>query len=162
MSEKENIVITGTARTPMGAFQGTLKDSSCAELGAASIRAALERSRVGADEVSETIMGCVLPAGQGQAPARQAALGAEMPLSVCCTTVNKMCGSGMKSAMLAHDLLLGGEERILVAGGMESMTNAPYLLPRARSGMRLGHGEVVDHMFLDGLEDAYDLSLIHI
>ena len=156
MSEKENIVITGMARTPMGAFHGTLKDASCAELGAASIRAALERSRVGADEVSETIMGCVLPAGQGQAPARQAALGAEMPLSVCCTTVNKMCGSGMKSAMLAHDLLLGGEERILVAGGMESMTNAPYLLPRARSGMRLGHGEVVDHMFLDGLEDAYD------
>ena len=156
MSEKENIVITGMARTPMGAFQGTLKDASCAELGAASIRAALERSRVGADEVSETIMGCVLPAGQGQAPARQAALGAEMPLSVCCTTVNKMCGSGMKSAMLAHDLLLGGEERILVAGGMESMTNAPFLLPRARSGMRLGHGEVVDHMFLDGLEDAYD------
>ena len=156
MSEKENIVITGMARTPMGAFQGTLKDASCAELGAASIRAALERSRVGADEVSETIMGCVLPAGQGQAPARQAALGAEMPLSVCCTTVNKMCGSGMKSAMLAHDLLLGGEERILVAGGMESMANAPYLLPRARSGMRLGHGEVVDHMFLDGLEDAYD------
>ena len=156
MSEKENIVITGMARTPMGAFQGTLKDASCAELGAASIRAAQERSRVGADEVSETIMGCVLPAGQGQAPARQAALGAEMPLSVCCTTVNKMCGSGMKSTMLAHDLLLGGEERILVAGGMESMTNAPYLLPRARSGMRLGHGEVVDHMFLDGLEDAYD------
>ena len=156
MSEKENIVITGMARTPMGAFQGTLKDASCAELGAASIRAALERSRVGADEVSETIMGCVLPAGQGQAPARQAALGAKMTLSVCCTTVNKMCGSGMKSAMLAHDLLLGGEERILVAGGMESMTNAPYLLPRARSGMRLGHGEVVDHMFLDGLEDAYD------
>ena len=156
MSEKENIVITGMARTPMGAFQGTLKDASCAELGAASIRAALDRSRVGADEVSETIMGCVLPAGQGQAPARQAALGAEMPLSVCCTTVNKMCGSGMKSTMLAHDLLLGGEERILVAGGMESMTNAPYLLPRARSGMRLGHGEVVDHMFLDGLEDAYD------
>ena len=156
MSEKENIVITGMARTPMGAFQGTLKDASCAEFGAASIRAALERSRFGADEVSETIMGCVLPAGQGQAPARQAALGAEMPLSVCCTTVNKMCGSGMKSAMLAHDLLLGGEERILVAGGMESMTNAPYLLPRARSGMRLGHGEVVDHMFLDGLEDAYD------
>ena len=156
MSEKENIVITGMARTPMGAFQGTLKDASCVELGAASIRAALERSGVGADEVSETIMGCVLPAGQGQAPARQAALGAEMPLSVCCTTVNKMCGSGMKSTMLAHDLLLGGEERILVAGGMESMTNAPYLLPRARSGMRLGHGEVVDHMFLDGLEDAYD------
>ena len=156
MSEKENIVITGMARTPMGAFQGTLKDASCAELGAASIRAALERSRVGADEVSEVIMGCVLPAGQGQAPARQASLGADMPLSVCCTTVNKMYGSGMKSTMLAHDLLLGGEERILVAGGMESMTNAPYLLPRARSGMRLGHGEVVDHMFLDGLEDAYD------
>ena len=156
MSEKENIVITGMARTPMGAFQGSLKDASCAELGAASIRAAMERSHVGADEVSETIMGCVLPAGQGQAPARQAALGAEMPLSVCCTTVNKMCGSGMKSTMLAHDLLLGGEERILVAGGMESMTNAPYLLTRARSGMRLGHGEVVDHMFLDGLEDAYD------
>ncbi len=156
MSEKDSIVITGMARTPMGAFQGVLKDVSCAQLGATAIRAALKRSGIESESVSEMIMGCVLPAGQGQAPARQAALGADMPLSVCCTTVNKMCGSGMKSAMLAHDLLLGGEERILVAGGMESMTNAPYLLPRARSGMRLGHGEVVDHMFLDGLEDAYD------
>jgi len=156
MSEKDSIVNTGMARTPMGAFQGVLKDVSCAQLGATAIRAALKRSGIESESVSEMIMGCVLPAGQGQAPARQAALGADMPLSVCCTTVNKMCGSGMKSAMLAHDLLLGGEERILVAGGMESMTNAPYLLPRARSGMRLGHGEVVDHMFLDGLEDAYD------
>ena len=156
MSEKDSIVITGMARTPMGAFQGVLKDVSCAQLGATAIRGALKRSGIESESVSEMIMGCVLPAGQGQAPARQAALGADMPLSVCCTTVNKMCGSGMKSAMLAHDLLLGGEERILVAGGMESMTNAPYLLPRARSGMRLGHGEVVDHMFLDGLEDAYD------
>ncbi len=156
MSEKDSIVNTGMARTPMGAFQGVLKDASCAQLGATAIRAALKRSGIESESVSEMIMGCVLPAGQGQAPARQAALGADMPLSVCCTTVNKMCGSGMKSAMLAHDLLLGGEERILVAGGMESMTNAPYLLPRARSGMRLGHGEVVDHMFLDGLEDAYD------
>ena len=156
MSEKDSIVITGMARTPMGAFQGVLKDASCAQLGATAIRGALKRSGIESESVSEMIMGCVLPAGQGQAPARQAALGADMPLSVCCTTVNKMCGSGMKSAMLAHDLLLGGEERILVAGGMESMTNAPYLLPRARSGMRLGHGEVVDHMFLDGLEDAYD------
>jgi len=156
MSEKDSIVNTGMARTPMGAFQGVLKDASCAQLGATAIRAALERSWIEPESLREMIMGCVLPAGQGQAPARQAALGADMPLSVCCTTVNKMCGSGMKSAMLAHDLLLGGEERILVAGGMESMTNAPYLLPRARSGMRLGHGEVVDHMFLDGLEDAYD------
>ena len=156
MSEKDSIVITGMARTPMGAFQGVLKDASCAQLGATAIRAALERSWIEPESLREMIMGCVLPAGQGQAPARQAALGADMPLSVCCTTVNKMCGSGMKAAMLAHDLLLGGEERILVSGGMESMTNAPYLLPRARSCMRLGHGEVVDHMFLDGLEDAYD------
>ena len=156
MSEKDSIVITGMARTPMGAFQGVLKDVSCAQLGATAIRGALKRSGIESESVSEMIMGCVLPAGQGQAPARQAALGADMPLSVCCTTVNKMCGSGMKAAMLAHDLLLGGEERILVSGGMESMTNAPYLLPRARSCMRLGHGEVVDHMFLDGLEDAYD------
>ena len=156
MSEKDSIVITGMARTPMGAFQGVLKDVSCAQLGATAIRAALKRSGIESESVSEMIMGCVLPAGQGQAPARQAALGADMPLSVCCTKVNKMCGSGMKAAMLAHDLLLGGEERILVSGGMESMTNAPYLLPRARSCMRLGHGEVVDHMFLDGLEDAYD------
>ena len=156
MSEKDSIVNTGMARTPMGAFQGVLKDVSCAQLGATAIRGALKRSGIESESVSEMIMGCVLPAGQGQAPARQAALGADMPLSVCCTTVNKMCGSGMKAAMLAHDLLLGGEERILVSGGMESMTNAPYLLPRARSCMRLGHGEVVDHMFLDGLEDAYD------
>ena len=156
MSEKDSIVNTGMARTPMGAFQGVLKDASCAQLGATAIRAALERSWIEPESLREMIMGCVLPAGQGQAPARQAALGADMPLSVCCTKVNKMCGSGMKAAMLAHDLLLGGEERILVSGGMESMTNAPYLLPRARSCMRLGHGEVVDHMFLDGLEDAYD------
>ena len=156
MSEKDSIVITGMARTPMGAFQGVLKDASCAQLGATAIRAALERSWIEPESLREMIMGCVLPAGQGQAPARQAALGADMPLSVCCTKVNKMCGSGMKAAMLAHDLLLGGEERILVSGGMESMTNAPYLLPRARSCMRLGHGEVVDHIFLDGLEDAYD------
>ena len=140
----------------MGAFQGVLLDARCAQLGATAIRAALDRSGIEPEAVSETIMGCVLPAGQGQAPARQAALGADMPLSVCCTTVNKMCCPGMKSAMLAHDLLLGGVERILVAGGMENMTNAPYLLLRARSGMPLGHGELVDHMFLDGFEDAYD------
>ena len=140
----------------MGSFLGALSSVPAPKLGAVAIKGALDAASVSADHVDEVFMGHVLQAGVGQAPARQAALGAEMPLSVCCTTVNKMCGSGMKSAMLAHDLLLGGEERILVAGGMESMTNAPYLLPRARSGMRLGHGEVVDHMFLDGLEDAYD------
>jgi acetyl-CoA C-acetyltransferase len=140
----------------MGAFQGELKGFAAPELGAAAIRAAVERAKIQPDEVQEVIMGCVLPAGQGQAPARQAALGAGLPLAVGCTTVNKMCGSGMKAAMFAHDLLSAGSAEIIVAGGMESMTNAPYLLPKARSGYRMGHQQVVDHMFYDGLEDAYD------
>jgi acetyl-CoA C-acetyltransferase len=150
------VVIVGVARTPMGAFQGELKTFSAAELGAAAIRAAVERTKLRADEVQEVIMGCVLPAGQGQAPARQAALGAGLPLATGATTINKMCGSGMKAAMLANDMLLSGTNEIMVAGGMESMTNAPYLLPKARAGLRMGHGQVLDHMFYDGLEDAYD------
>jgi len=140
----------------MGAFQGELKSFAAPELGAAAIRAALERAKIEPEDVQEAIMGCVLPAGQGQAPARQAALGAGLPLAVGCTTVNKMCGSGMKAAMLAHDILLSEKDWIVVAGGMESMTNAPYLLPKARAGLRMGHGQVLDHMFYDGLEDAYD------
>jgi acetyl-CoA C-acetyltransferase len=150
------IVIVGAARTPMGAFQGELKEFPAAELGAVAIRAAVERAGIQPGDVEEVIMGCVLPAGQGQAPARQASLGAGVPLSTGCTTVNKMCGSGMKAAMLANDLLLAGTNRVMVAGGMESMTNAPYLLPKARAGYRMGHQQVLDHMFLDGLEDAYD------
>ncbi len=150
------IVIVSAARTPMGAFQGELKGFAAPELGAAAIRAAVERAKLKPDEVQEVLMGCVLPAGQGQAPARQAALGAGLALSTGCTTVNKMCGSGMKAAMLAHDSLASGGVDIVVAGGMESMTNAPYLLPKARAGLRMGHGQVIDHMFYDGLEDAYE------
>jgi len=150
------IVVVAAARTPMGAFQGELKEFAAPELGAVAIRAAVERARLQPPDIQEVIMGCVLPAGQGQAPARQASLGAGLPLATGCTTVNKMCGSGMKAAMLAHDLLLAGGNEIMVAGGMESMTNAPYLLPKARAGYRMGHQPVIDHMFLDGLEDAYD------
>ncbi|PID45272.1 MAG: acetyl-CoA C-acyltransferase [Proteobacteria bacterium] len=150
------IVITGIARTPMGGFQGSLSGVTAADLGAAAIKAAVERSGIAAEAVQEVIMGCVLPAGQGQAPARQASLGADMPLNAGCTTINKMCGSGMKATMLAHDLLLAGTNQVMVAGGMESMSNAPYLLPKAREGLRMGHGQVKDHMFLDGLEDAYE------
>ena len=150
------IVIVGLARTPMGAFQGELSSLAAPQLGAAAIREAVSRAGVPPLDVDEVIMGCVLPAGQGQAPARQASLGAGLPLSTGCTTVNKMCGSAMKAAMLAHDLLTAGTNDIMVAGGMESMTNAPYLLPKARGGMRMGHGTVLDHMFIDGLEDAYD------
>ena len=156
MMLQDPIVIVGSARTPMGGFQGDLKDATAPELGAAAIRAALERSGVSPDSVEETVFGCVLPAGQGQAPARQAAIGAGLPFAAGATTVNKMCGSGMKAVMLAHDLIAAGSASIAVAGGMESMTNAPYLLDRARGGYRLGHGRVIDHMFLDGLEDAYD------
>jgi acetyl-CoA C-acetyltransferase len=154
--ENDPVVIVGLARTPMGAFQGELKPFSAPELGAAAIRAAVERAKLRPEEVQEVIMGCVLPAGQGQAPARQASLGAGLPLGTGCTTINKMCGSGMKAAMFAHDVLLTEKNHILVAGGMESMTNAPYLLPKARGGMRMGHGQVIDHMFYDGLEDAYE------
>jgi acetyl-CoA C-acetyltransferase len=154
--QNDPIVIVGLARTPMGAFQGELKGFAAPELGAAAIRAAVERAGIRPDEVQEVIMGCVLPAGQGQAPARQASLGAGLPLAAGCTTVNKMCGSGMKAAMFAHDLLAVNSFDVIVAGGMESMTNAPYLLPKARGGLRMGHGQVIDHMFYDGLEDAYD------
>ena len=150
------IVIVSAARTPMGAFQGELKQFAAAELGAAAIRAAVERAKIKPEQVDEVIMGCVLPAGQGQAPARQASLGASLPFATGCTTINKMCGSGMKAAMLAHDLLAAGTNDIMVAGGMESMTNAPYLLAKARGGYRLGHGQLLDHMFYDGLEDAYE------
>jgi acetyl-CoA C-acetyltransferase len=150
------VVIAAVARTPMGAFQGDLKGFAAAELGAAAIRAAVERACVKPEQVEEVIMGCVLPAGQGQAPARQASLGAGLPLSAGCTTINKMCGSGMKAAMLAHDLLLAGTNTVMAAGGMESMTNAPYLMPKARAGYRIGHQQVLDHMFFDGLEDAYE------
>ena len=154
MSEK--IVITGIARTPMGGFQGVLSDATAPELGAAAIKAAVERGGISNDAIDEVIMGCVLPAGLGQAPARQASLAAGLPLSTGCTTINKMCGSGMKATMLAHDLLLAGTNKVMVAGGFESMTNSPYILPKARAGLRMGHGKVMDHMFLDGLEDAYD------
>ncbi len=149
------IVIVSAARTPMGGFMGDFASLTCAQLGSAAIKAAVERSGLTPEQVDEVIMGCVLPAGQGQAPARQAALGAGLPLAAGCTTVNKMCGSGMRAAMYAHDMLAAGSVDVMVAGGMESMTNAPYLLPKARGGFRLGHGEVKDHMFLDGLEDAY-------
>lgn len=140
----------------MGGFNGDLKSFAAAELGAAAIRAAVERAGLKPAQIEEVIMGCVLPAGQGQAPARQAALGAGLPQSTGCTTINKMCGSGMKAAMFAHDMLAAGTNSIMVAGGMESMTNAPYLLPKARAGYRMGHQQVIDHMFFDGLEDAYE------
>ncbi|MEO1248912.1 MAG: acetyl-CoA C-acyltransferase [Pseudomonadota bacterium] len=144
------------ARTPIGSFQGELSGLTAPELGSAAIAAALNRSGVSAGDVDEVMMGCVLPAGLGQAPARQVALKAGLPLPVACTTVNKVCGSGMKAAMLGHDAIRAGSANIVVAGGMESMSNAPYLLDKARGGYRLGHGAVKDHMFLDGLEDAYE------
>lgn len=153
---RDPVVIVGSARTPIGAFQGDLKDLSATELGAAAIQAAVDRAGIAPDAVDEVLFGCVLPAGLGQAPARQAALAAGLPVSAGAVTVNKMCGSGMKAVMLAHDLLHAGSASVVVAGGMESMTNAPYLLDRARGGYRMGHGRVLDHMFLDGLEDAYD------
>jgi acetyl-CoA C-acetyltransferase len=156
MAEHDPIVIVGMARTAIGAFQGAFAALTAAQLGSAAIKAALERAGVAPQDVSEVHMGCVLSAGQGQAPARQAALGAGLPYAVSCTTVNKMCGSGMKTVMMACDALHARPADIIVAGGMESMTNAPYLLPKMRGGARLGHAEVKDHMFLDGLEDAYD------
>ncbi|MFL1403750.1 acetyl-CoA C-acyltransferase [Marinobacter sp. M1N3S26] len=150
------IVITSIARTPMGGFQGDLKNLSGTDLGATALKAALQRSAMGSKDISEVMMGNVLPAGLGQAPARQAALGAGLDLSTPCTTISKVCGSGMKAAMLAHDLITVGSADIIAAGGMESMTNAPYLVPKMRGGARLGHAEMLDHMFFDGLEDAYD------
>ncbi|MEE1978683.1 acetyl-CoA C-acyltransferase [Shewanella xiamenensis] len=151
----QEIVIVAAKRTPMGGFQGSLSGVTSPSLAATAIKALLADTQVAGDKVDEVLMGCVLPAGLGQAPARQATLGAGLPLSVGATTVNKVCGSGMKTVMLAHDLLKAGSAKLVVAGGMESMSQAPYLLDKARAGMRMGHGKVLDHMFLDGLEDAY-------
>ncbi|MEC9198475.1 MAG: acetyl-CoA C-acyltransferase [Pseudomonadota bacterium] len=156
MSATDSVVIVGMARTPMGGFQGDFDGVAASALGGEAIRAAVQRAQLSPEAIEEVIMGCVLPAGQGQAPARQAALAGGLPLAAGATTVNKMCGSGMKAAMLGHDILLAGSASAVVAGGMESMSNAPYLLPKARGGYRMGHGAVLDHMFLDGLEDAYD------
>ena len=152
----EPTVIAGLARTAMGGMQGELSDVAAPVLGSTAISGALSRAGIAPEAVDETLMGCVLPAGLGQAPARQASKGAGIPDATPCTTINKMCGSGMKAIMLGHDALVAGSAGVVVAGGMESMTNAPYLLPKVRGGMRLGHGEVLDHMFFDGLEDAYE------
>jgi len=154
--QNDPIVIVGAARTPIGGLQGDFASLAASDLGAVAIKAAVERAGVAPADVEELIFGNCLMAGQGQAPARQASLKAGLPLSTNCTTLSKMCGSGMKATMLAHDAIIAGSADIIVAGGMESMTNAPYLLPKARAGMRMGHGTVVDHMFFDGLEDAYD------
>jgi acetyl-CoA C-acetyltransferase len=154
------IVILAARRTPVGAFQGVFAAVTGPQLGAAAIKAALADSKVPAAEIDEVIMGCVLPAGLGQAPARQAALGAGIPASVPATTVNKMCGSAMRTIMLASDQILAGSARVIVAGGLESMTNAPYLLPKARAGYRMGHQEVLDHMFTDGLQSPWDGQLM--
>jgi len=151
----QDIVIVAAKRTPMGGFQGALSEVASPVLAATAIKGLLAQTGISADSVDEVLMGCVLPAGLGQAPARQATLGAGLPLSVGATTVNKVCGSGMKTVMLAHDLIKAGSSQVVVAGGMENMSRAPYLLDKARSGMRMGHGKVMDHMFLDGLEDAY-------
>ncbi len=150
------IVIVSAVRTPMGGLQGDLKSLTAPQLGSAAIRGAVERAGIDAASVEQVLFGCVLPAGLGQAPARQAALGAGLDKHTTCTTLNKMCGSGMQAAIMAHDLLLAGTADVVVAGGMESMTNAPYLLDKARGGYRMGPGKIIDHMFMDGLEDAYD------
>lgn len=150
------VVIVSMARTPLGAFQGSFSALQAPQLGAVAIQAAVERAGISQADIDETLLGCVLSAGQGQAPARQAAIAAGIPVASGATTINKMCGSGMKAVMLAHDMLAGGSADIIVAGGMESMTNAPYLLDKARGGYRMGHGKITDHMFLDGLEDAYE------
>ncbi len=156
MNHDDDIVIVAAKRTPAGAMLGHLSTLSAPELGAVAHRAAIEQAHISPEDIDEIISGCVLQAGIGQAPARQAALKAGIPTSKPTTTINKMCGSGMKAVMLAHDLIKAGSANIVLAGGMESMSNAPYLLSKARSGYRLGHGELKDHMFLDGLEDAYD------
>ena len=156
VSISDPVVIVSALRTPMGGFSGCLANTSATELGATAIKAAVLQANLSSDQVDEVIMGCVLPAGLKQAPARQAAIAADLALSTVCTTINKVCGSGMKAAMQAHDALLAGSIDVAVAGGMESMSNAPYLLPKARAGMRMGHGQVLDHMMLDGLENAYD------
>ena len=151
----QDIVIVAAKRTPMGGFQGNLSSVASPILAATAIKGLLAETQLAGEHVDEVLMGCVLPAGLGQAPARQATLGAGLPLSVGATTVNKVCGSGMKTVMLAHDLIKAGSAKVVIAGGMESMSQAPYLLDKARGGMRMGHGKVLDHMFLDGLEDAY-------
>ncbi|WP_298450160.1 acetyl-CoA C-acyltransferase [uncultured Marinobacter sp.] len=155
-----DVVIAGSARTPMGGMMGSLSSVRSPELGATAIKAAIERSGLQPVDVQEVIMGCVLPAGLGQAPARQASRGAGIPDSSGCTTVNKMCGSGMQAVIMAHDQIKAGTNNIMIAGGMENMSQAPYLLPKARGGMRMGHGQVMDSMFLDGLEDAYEGGLM--
>jgi acetyl-CoA C-acetyltransferase len=155
-----SVVIVAARRTPIGGFAGSLKDASVPQLGSAAIRACIEDSGIDGGDVSEVIVGCVLPAGVGMAPARQAMLAAGLPSHVGATTVNKVCGSGMKAAMLGHDLIRAGSARIVLAGGMESMSGAPYLLPKARHGMRMGHGQVLDHMFFDGLQNAYDGNMM--
>ena len=154
--KSDPIVIVGAARTPMGGLLGDFASMTAPQLGSAALDAVVSRSGLKPDDIENVVMGCVLPAGMGQAPARQAALGAGMPKSTGCTTINKMCGSGMQAIMFAHDMLAGGSFDVMAAGGMESMSNAPYLLPKARGGYRLGHDKVMDSMFLDGLEDAYD------
>jgi acetyl-CoA C-acetyltransferase len=154
------VVIVGAKRTPIGSFQGKFRNASAPQLGSAAIRAAVEHAGIAPEDADEVIMGCVLPAGLGQAPARQAALGADLPVSVGCTTVNKVCGSGMKSIMLARDAIVAGSSQIVIAGGMESMTNAPYMLPKARRGLRMGHGEVLDHMFYDALQSPFDQQMM--
>ena len=154
--QKDPVVIVAAKRTPIGSFQGQFSNVSSTKLGAAAIKAALTDSGLKPEDVSEVIMGCVLPAGLGQAPARQASLGAGIPKDVGCTTVNKVCGSGMKSTMLAHDMIAAGSADIVIAGGMESMTNAPYIIPGARAGLRMGHQQILDHMFFDGLQNPYD------
>ncbi|WP_415902470.1 thiolase family protein [Neptuniibacter sp. QD29_5] len=157
---QDAVVIVSAARTPMGGMMGSLSDVRAPDLCATAIKAAIERAGVAADDVDEVVMGCVLPAGLGQAPARQASRAAGIPDAAGCTTINKMCGSGMKAVMLAHDQILAGSASIMVAGGMENMSQSPYLLPKAREGMRMGHGKVIDHMFFDGLEDAYEGGLM--
>ena len=157
---REAVVIVSAARTPMGGMMGALSDVRAPELCATAIRSAIEKSGIAAADIDEVVMGCVLPAGLGQAPARQAARAAGIPDAAGATTINKMCGSGMKAVMLAHDQIMAGQVDIMVAGGMENMSQAPYLLPKARSGMRMGHGQVIDHMFFDGLEDAYEGGLM--
>jgi acetyl-CoA C-acetyltransferase len=159
MSDR-SVVIVGAKRTPIGSFQGQFSTASAVDLGAAAIEGAVKQSGIDGSDLSEVIMGCVLPAGLGQAPARQASLQAGVPASVGCTTVNKVCGSGLKAVMLGHDAIKAGSSQIVVAGGMESMTNAPYLLPKARGGMRMGHGQVLDHMFWDGLQSPYDQQMM--
>lgn len=154
------IVIVSAKRTPIGAFQGSLSGAQSPELGATAIRGAVEAAAIKGEDVNEVFMGCVLPAGLGQAPARQAALGAGLPMSTGCVTLNKVCGSGMKTVMIGADMITAGVADVIVAGGMESMTNAPYILPNARGGMRMGHGTVLDHMFLDGLQNPYDKQMM--